>query len=142
MPAGFPGGTAMRNSLEAKLAGPAAAPASTTRFMVAVLAEAKTSAGAPSRIWSRSEELEAKLRVTLVSGWVASYAAATAAKASVKDPAAKMRSSPSAALPDPHDAPSNVMTSSATRGRRRMVLPFCRVVSMRLRRSPGWQRSM
>ena len=58
MPLGLPGAVAICRTLVAKIFGvPAARPASVTVFMVASLAAAKTSAGAPLTIcWARSDE--------------------------------------------------------------------------------------
>ena len=63
--------------------------------MFEVLADAKTSAGAPSRICSRNAELEPRLSRTSTPGLALSNAASTSAKASVKEAAADTSSSPS-----------------------------------------------
>ena len=55
---GFPLGTAISRVLDTKSVGAAAAPASVTVFIVAGLAAAKTSAGAPWVIWVASVALE------------------------------------------------------------------------------------
>ncbi len=70
--------------------------------MFEVLADANTSAGAPSRICSRSVELLPRLSTTSVPGLASSKAASTAAKASVREAAAETNISPSASPEPPH----------------------------------------
>src|SRR5262245_44733487 len=62
--------------------------------MVAGLAAAKTSAGAPSLIWVASAELPAKLKVTLEPGLAASKSLPICVNDSVSDAAANTRISP------------------------------------------------
>jgi hypothetical protein len=99
-PAGFPAGTAICRRLRANTRGsPEARPPSTTRLMFEVFADAKTSAGAPSRIWARSEELPPRFRTTSTPGWAASNAASISAKASVSEAAADTSTSPWSPVP-------------------------------------------
>src|SRR5207249_2594117 len=70
-------------------------PASVTVFRFAGLAEAKTSAGAPSLIWVASAELAAKLNASFAPGWADSKPLAIAPNASVSDAAAKTLTVPS-----------------------------------------------
>src|SRR4029453_13941528 len=85
---GFPLGTAIWRTLETKFVGSSAAPTSVTVLIVAGLAAAKTSIGAPSSIWVASVALEPKLKITVVPGFVASNCLPMSVKASVNDAAA------------------------------------------------------
>ena len=69
MPFGLPFGTAITSWFLANTAGvPVDSPASVTVFMVAGLAAAKTSAGAPEVIWVASPELPPNEKVTFCPG--------------------------------------------------------------------------
>ena len=63
---GLPFGTAICSVLDTKSTGAPAPPASVTVFMVAGLAAAKTSAGAPALIWVARVALDPKLKVTVL----------------------------------------------------------------------------
>ena len=63
---GLPFGTAICSVFETKSTGAPAPPASVTVFMVAGLAAAKTSAGAPALIWVARVALDPKLKVTVL----------------------------------------------------------------------------
>ncbi len=91
---GLAGGTAISMTLVANTRGSAAAPAATTASMVVVLAEAKTSAGAPAVIWVTSAELPAKLKVTSTPGFAASNRSPIVVNDSVSDAAASTVMSP------------------------------------------------
>jgi len=69
MLAGFDGGTTRVRMLVAYTIGvPSARPASVTVFIVASLAVARMSAGAPCTIWAASAELPPKLSVMVTPG--------------------------------------------------------------------------
>ena len=87
--AGLPAGTAICSVLDAKSTGRGRAPpASVTVFMVAGLAAAKTSAGAPWLIWVASVELEPKLKVDRAARTSPGSPVPIWVKASVNDAAA------------------------------------------------------
>src|SRR5829696_4000202 len=86
---GLSGGTAIWSLLRTKTSGSAASPASVTVFMVAGLAAAKTSAGAPATIcWARAE-LAPKLKVTVVPGFSVRKSSPIWLNAPVREAAAK-----------------------------------------------------
>ena len=91
---GFDGGTAISMVFSAKTVGSAAAPAATTVSMFVVLADAKTSAGAPEVIWLTRAELPAKLKVTFTPGWAASNCWPRVVNDSVSEAAASTVRSP------------------------------------------------
>src|SRR5262249_26964593 len=86
--AGLSGGTAICSLLRTKVVGDAARDASVTVFMVAGLAAANTSAGAPWTICWASVALEPKLNFTVVPGWAASKVLPSSVKVSVREEAA------------------------------------------------------
>ena len=69
---GLPFGTAILSVLETKFVGVSAAPAAVAVFMVAGLAAANTSAGAPCTVWVASVALDPKLKVTVLPACFAS----------------------------------------------------------------------
>src|SRR5690348_17434486 len=101
MPLGLPGAVAICRTFVAKIVGlTAARPASVTVFMVASLAAAKTSAGAPLTIcWARSDD-PAKLSFTSTPGWSASKCFSRLPKASVSDAAASTVTVPDSVAAD------------------------------------------
>jgi hypothetical protein len=107
--------------------------------MVVVLAEAKTSAGAPELICCASAELAAKLNVTFTPGWAASNCCPIVVNASFSDDAAKTvmlpvtdglgdpvppaPAEPPLLLLDPHaeSIPAATRIEAATSGERRRM---------------------
>src|SRR5450631_3652298 len=88
-------------TLLAKSVGDVAAPALTTWSMFLVLAEAKTSAGAPAVICVARPELGPKWQTTRVPGWAASNWAPSLVNASLREAAANTLMVPdSAGVPD------------------------------------------
>src|SRR5690606_33433812 len=95
MPSGLPAGTAMTSWLRVNVTGaPALPPASVTVCIVAGLAAANTSAGAPSLICWANVELPAKLNVTDTSGCASSNCSPSWVNESVSDAAANTTNSP------------------------------------------------
>src|SRR5918996_745189 len=108
-PAGLPVGTTISSRLRANVAGSASGgSASTTWVMLATLAEANTSAGAPARICSRSDDEPAKLSSTLTPGYSSSSRSASSPKASVSDAAANTVIDPSGSAAPPAPVSSAV----------------------------------
>ena len=117
MCAGFAGGVAISITFLTKGVGLAASPADTTWSMFLVLADAKTSAGAPWLICSASAELASKLKSTLAPLCAASNCLPNVVKASVSDDAAKTLIVPVMAVDEaglPPDEPPHPATASVT----------------------------
>src|SRR5690606_36519736 len=120
--AGLPAGTAICSLLRAKTAGEFAREAAVTVFMVAGLAAANTSAGAPCTIcWARVA-LEPKLNRTDVPGCAASNALPSSVNVPVSEAAACTVTS-CAPPPEPH--PGNASTSA----RRRHLITTARLLT-------------
>src|SRR3954469_9929539 len=122
--AGFDGGTATSMTFFTKVVGSAASPDDTTSSMFVVLADAKTSAGAPSSICSASPELGPKLKTTFTPGWAASNCFPRVVNASVNDDAAEtlmvpviavFDGEPSGAVLPPDDDPPHAVAATMTR---------------------------
>ena len=96
MPSGLPGATMIASKFVAKITGSLPLrPASVSLSMLAVSAEANTSAGAPSVICCTNAEEASKLNVAVASGFAAENASPTSVNDSVSDAAAKTVMSPS-----------------------------------------------
>ena len=117
MPFGLPGAVAICRTFEAKtFGGSAASPASVTVFMVASLAAANTSAGAPLTIcWARSDE-PAKFSLTSTPGWSVSNCFSRFVNVAVSEAAARTVSVRASGAADgaaaPPDAPPPQPASS------------------------------
>ena len=109
MPFGLPFGTAMTSWFFTNVTGsPAASPASVTVFMVAGLAAANTSAGAPEMICCARPELPPNEKVTVVPGLAASKSLPIWVNVSVSEAAASTVTGP----------PERAAAATGLRGRR------------------------
>ena len=129
MPLGLPGTVAICRTFVAKIWGASAArPASVTVFIVASLAAAKTSAGAPLTIcWARSDD-PAKFALTSTPGWSASNCCSRLVNVSVSEAAASTVSVRASGAgdgaagadeppePPPHPTSSRVSPAAASAG--------------------------
>ena len=85
--------------LETKSVGRVRGAGAVTVFIVAGLAAAKTSAGAPCTIWVARVALDPKLKVTLLPGFLASKSLPIWVNASVSEAAARTVMAPRLAEP-------------------------------------------
>ena len=89
IPAGLPGGVAISRVLDAKSCGSSACRSSAVSLsMLAVSAEAKTSAGAPSWIWETRSEEPPKLNSTVTPSCSSSNSVPISSKVFVSEAAA------------------------------------------------------
>ena len=118
IPNGLSGATMIVSRLVAKITGSLPLrPASVSLVMLAVSAEANTSAGAPSVICCTSAEEASKLNVAVASGLAAVNASPTSVNDSVSDAAANTVMSPStpvAGVPSSSSSPPQEAVKSAS----------------------------